>query len=155
MARELSTDPYVPLVGSLPADAGEDEALAWVHRQLARHRDGTGFSFTMTDAATGEPVGHCGLWTRELLLGRAGAGYAVAPCARGRGLATDALVALTTFGWTVPGLERIELLVEPTNRASVRTAERAGYARHALLPRHQKIGGAWRDMLQYVALRPS
>ncbi len=33
MARELSTDPYVPLTGSLPSCATEYEAKAWVRRQ--------------------------------------------------------------------------------------------------------------------------
>ena len=152
LARELATDPYVPATGSLPPDATADDALAWVHRQRARHAEGTGFSFTIT--AHGSAVGHCGLWLRQLHEGLGTAGYAIAPSARGRGYATDALRALTAFGWTVPRLERIELLIEPWNVPSVRTAERAGYANAGLLPEHQLIGGVPRDVLRYVALRP-
>lgn len=154
MARELSTDPYVPRVGSLPADADEDEALAWVRRQQRRHTDLAGFSFTIVEASADEAVGHCGLWLKELGEGRAAAGYSIVPSARGRGLAADALVALTAFGWTVPGLFRISLYIEPWNVGSIRTAERAGYAREGLLRSYQEIAGQRRDMLLYAAVRP-
>ncbi|MFG3343258.1 GNAT family N-acetyltransferase [Glycomyces sp. NPDC048151] len=153
MARELATDPYVPTIGTLPAGADEEQALAWVRRQLARYDEDTGFSFTIADAGTGAGVGQCGLWLRELPEGRATAGYSVAPSARGRGFAADALKALTAFGWTVPGLFRIALYIEPWNTGSVRTAERAGYAREGLLRSHQEIAGVRRDMLLYAAVR--
>ncbi|QGQ20948.1 GNAT family N-acetyltransferase [Cellulomonas sp. JZ18] len=153
MARELSTDPYVPTIGTLPPHAGWDEAQAWVERQRARHAEGAGFSFTVVDARSATAVGHCGLWLRDLADGRGTAGYAVVPSARRRGYATDALVALTRFGWTMPGLRRITLLVEPWNVASVRTAERAGYVRDGLLRDHPLTGGARRDVVVLVAER--
>lgn len=88
MARELSTDPYVPQTGSLP--------------------------FT----------------------------------------ASDALLALTGFGWTVPGLARIVLHVEPWNIASQRTAERAGYVRQEATADHRIFSGETREMVVYEAVRP-
>ena len=154
MARELSTDPYVPLIGTLPHQATEEQALEWVRRQRARHAEGTGFSFTVVETGTGRAVGQCGLWLRELAQGRATAGYSLVPSARGRGLAADALSALTAFAWTLPELHRIALYIEPWNTGSVRTAERAGYAREGLLRSYQEIGGRRRDMLLYAAVRP-
>lgn len=153
LARELATDPYVPLTGTLPAHATDAQALAWVHRQRGRHREGAGFSFTIVDAATETPVGHCGLWLRQLADGRGSAGYAVAPSARGRGYAAEALRALTAFGWTIPGLERVLLYIEPWNVASVRTAERAGYTRVGLLRHHEVSDGVRRDVVIHVAHR--
>lgn len=155
MAQELSTDPYVPQVGSLPAHATEDEVLAWVKRQQGRYSERAGFSFTIVEASTDKAVGHCGLWVKELDEGRATAGYAVVPSARRRGLAADALSALTTFGWTVPGLFRIALYIEPWNAGSIRTAERAGYVYEGVLRSHQEIAGRRRDMLLFAAVRPS
>ncbi len=154
MARELATDPYVPATGSLPADADDEGALAWVRRQQRRYAEGTGFSFTITEAGSGAAIGHCGLWLSELGEGRGTAGYAIVPSARGRGFAADALRALTAFGWTVPGLFRIALYIEPWNIGSIRTAERAGYAREGLLRSHQVIAGTRRDMLLFAAVRP-
>ncbi|WP_202923032.1 GNAT family N-acetyltransferase [Nesterenkonia haasae] len=153
LAMELSTDRYVPLIGSLPADASEAEARDWVHRQQLRHRDGAGFSFTIEAAATGTGVGHCGLWLRDLSAGRAAAGYSVLPSQRGQGFAADALAALTMFGWSIAELHRVELYIEPWNVGSIRTAERAGYLREGLLRSHQEIGGVRQDMLLYGAVR--
>lgn len=152
MARELSTDPYVPTTGTLPLNAGHAEALAWVHRQQGRHREGAGYSFTISEAHSGAPVGHCGLWLHELAEGQGSVGYSIVPSARGRGLASDALRALTDFGWRIPGLDRIVLYVEPWNVASIRTAERAGYVREILLRDHE-IAGARRDVLRFAAVR--
>jgi len=154
MALELATDSYVPLIGSLPANAGEREALDWIARQGGRLAEGTGFSFAIAEADTDHAVGTIGLWLRSLAYGRASAGYSVAPSARGRGIAAAALIALTSFAWTIGNLHRVELYIEPWNAGSVRTAERAGYQREGLLRSHQEIGGQRRDMLLYACCRP-
>lgn len=154
-AQDLSTDPYVPLVGSLPAHATRRQASEWLQRQQGRFGDGTGFSFAIADAATNLAVGQIELWLAHLPQGRAEAGYAVAPSARGRGAAASALQALTTFAWTIPALHRIELYIEPTNIASIHTANRAGYDWEGLLRSHQEIDGSRRDMALYAALRPA
>lgn len=118
MVRELATDPYLPLIGSLPARADADAALAWIHRQHARLHEGIGFSFCIVDEQD-QPLGFAGLWTRGLPGGRATAGYAVRPSARGGGVAAAALEAVTAFGWTLAGLHRIELYVEPEVTAAL------------------------------------
>lgn len=86
-AQDLSTDPYVPLVGSLLAHATRHQASEWLQRQQGRLVDGTGFSLAIADAATNVAVGQIGLWLAHLPHGRAEAGYAVAPSAR-RGIRT-------------------------------------------------------------------
>jgi len=72
----------------------------------------------------------------------------------GRGIATSALTALTTFAWTIPALHRIELYIEPWNHSSVHVAEASGYQREGMLRSHQEIGRTRRDMLLYAAARP-
>lgn len=150
MVMDLATDPYVPLIGSLPARADADGARAWMRRQHGRWDEGAGFSFAVAEAGTGRAVGAIGLWLRDLAVGRATAGYSIAPRERGHGYARDALVALTAFARTVPGVDRVELHIEPGNVASVRAAEGAGYARRELLRRHQVIGGRQRDVWRYT-----
>ncbi|GAA2801232.1 hypothetical protein GCM10010470_40360 [Saccharopolyspora taberi] len=68
-------------------------------------------------------------------------------------MASAALKAMTSFAWSIAELHRIELYVEPRNRASCRVAETAGYEREGLLRSHQEIGGIRRDMLLYAAIR--
>jgi [ribosomal protein S5]-alanine N-acetyltransferase len=153
MAQELSTDPYVPSVATLPANASRERASDWVDRQRGRWAEGAGFSFAIAEASTDRAVGGIGLWLTALAQGRATAGYSVVPSARGRGFASAALIALTSFGWTIPALHRIELYIEPWNTGSIGTAERAGYQREGLLRSHQEIGGRRRDMLLYASVR--
>ena len=153
MVREMSGDPYVPLIGTLPPNASTQEAQAYIDRQRGRLAEGRGFSFAVAEAGTGRGVGQIGLWLADLDHGRATAGYSVAPSARGRGMGAAALTALTSFGWAIPQLHRIELYIEPWNAGSVKTAERAGFEREGLLRSHQEIGGRRRDMLLYATVR--
>lgn len=153
MAMELSRDPYVPTVGTLPLNATPVQAQQWIQRQQTRHTAGTGFSFAVVDTTDGRCAGFTGLWVRELSAGHAQIGYGIAPSARGRRLASDALCAVTSFAWTLPELHRTELYVEPWNTASIKTAERAGYLREGLLRSHQEISGQRRDMLLYSSVR--
>ena len=153
MVQELSTDPYVPLIGTLPANANRQEAQDYIGRQRGRLAEGIGFSFAISELGTGRSVGGIGLWLAALDHGRATAGYSVIPSARGRGVASAALTALAFFAWTIPKLHRIELYIEPWNTGSVKTAERAGFKREGLLRSHQEIGGHRRDMLLYATIR--
>lgn len=153
MLRELSTDPYVPLIGTLPALCDEEEALAYIERQHGRHPEGAGFSFAIADASSGLALGVIGLWLRNYGVGRAQAGYAVAPSARGRSVASDALRALTALAWTLPGLHRVELHIEPWNEPSIAVATRAGFEYEGLLRSYLEIGGVRQDLGSYSLIR--
>ncbi len=154
LAIELAADPYIPLIGSLPAVPTAQQALEWVRRQRGRLAEGTGLSFAIAEAGSGHAVGTIGLWLKNLSAGRATAGYAVAAAHRGHGIATSALKALTTFAWTIPSLHRVELYIEPWNTSSIHVGEACGYQREGLLRSHQEIGGTRRDMLLYATTRP-
>jgi ribosomal-protein-alanine N-acetyltransferase len=153
MVRDLATDPYLPLIGTLPARADEAEARNYIHRQRGRLAEGVGFSFVIADADTDAALGGLGLWLRNHQQGRASVGYSVAPRARGRGAAGDALLAVTGFAWTFPELFRLEAFIEPDNRASVRTAEAAGYTCEGVLRSYMELGGTRRDMAVHARLR--
>jgi RimJ/RimL family protein N-acetyltransferase len=61
-------------------------------------------------------------------------GYWTAAAARGRGVASRALDALSTWAFTTRGLTRLELLHQVDNVASCRVAEKAGYQYEKTLP---------------------
>jgi len=98
-------------------------------------------------------LGSTGLWVRELAAGRATAGKALAPSARGRGVGTAALRALMCFAWTIPELYRVELYIEGWNTGSRGVAANTGFVREGLLRSHQEIGGTRRDMELWAAVR--
>jgi [ribosomal protein S5]-alanine N-acetyltransferase len=95
LAVELGEDPYIPLLGSLPAYPTAQQALEWIRRQHGQLAERARFSFVIADASSDNAVGAIGLGLRDLSDGRATAGYAVSPRHRGRGIATNALKALT------------------------------------------------------------
>lgn len=152
MLRNLSTDPYLPQIGSLPGDAGDADALAFIERQFDKLRLGAGYSFCVTDP-TNQAVGCAGLWLTAVASGRASIGYAIAPEARGRGFATAAIRALIAFAWSIPEIHRIEAYIEPWNQASQNAARGARLREEGLLRSHQEIDGKRVDMLLFAATR--
>ncbi|MGK5640723.1 GNAT family N-acetyltransferase [Streptomyces sp. URMC 126] len=56
-------------------------------------------------------------------------GYGIAASHRGRGYATEATRALVAFALAAPGVHTVTAGAEPTNPASVRVLEKAGFRR--------------------------
>jgi RimJ/RimL family protein N-acetyltransferase len=116
-------DPDVVRFTRIPLPAPPGFAEAWLARYEAARRDGTREAFAIVDdeflgialAAGIEPE------ARQCELG-----YMVAPAARGRGVATEALRLLTEWAFGL-GMLRAELHISVDNLASKRVAERNGY----------------------------
>lgn len=88
------------------------------------HLRGYGF-FCVADKASDAYLGWCGVWCpegwREPELG-----YAFAPTAQGRGLATEAARAARAFAYRTLSLTTLVSFIDPQNRPSQRVAERLG-----------------------------
>jgi len=113
LVREAAQDPYIPLITTVPAPFTDTEGRRFIERQWDRARRRSGYSFAITDAATGRAVGNIGLSLQDIAAGRASVGYWVAPSARERGAAGHALRTLTFWAVGVLGIPRLELYVEP------------------------------------------
>lgn len=149
LIQSVAADPLIPLITSVPASGSRADALTYIGRQHRRLSAGQGYSFAITEADSGTPVGQVGLWLRDADHGRASVGYWVAAPHRRRGYTTAALDAISRWGLTLDGIDRLELYVEPWNEGSWRAAERAGYHREGLLRRWQYVGPERRDMYMY------
>ncbi len=79
-------------------------------------------------------------------------GYLTAASARGRGIATAALRALTDWAFAERGLRRVTLLIDDDNKGSERVAQKAGYAREGLMRGIYLKPGRRGDMLLYAKL---
>jgi RimJ/RimL family protein N-acetyltransferase len=119
--------------------------------QVRRQADGAGLSLAIAEAISGEALGCISLNARprpgvapvggppdgmlavEIQAGTAGIGYWVLARARRRRLATSAIRLLTRWALADGGLRRIEALVEPGNRPSLRVLERSSFRREGLL----------------------
>lgn len=118
LIQDASTDPLIPVITSVPSTQDASAAQAFITRQLARLRNGEGYSFAIADSTTDEAFGQIGLWLLNLAQGRASVGCWVAARHRGQGVASRALGMISTWGLGLPGVHRLELYVEPWNEAS-------------------------------------
>jgi RimJ/RimL family protein N-acetyltransferase len=107
----------------------------------------------IVDAATGEPVGSCGLSFTEPSAGEASIGYALLPEWRGRGYATRAVRLLAGWAFGPAGIARLTAGTVPDNTASHRVLERVGFHREGLLVgRLPGLGGTRLDDLAFALL---
>ncbi|MFC8871596.1 GNAT family N-acetyltransferase [Streptomyces sp. NPDC057148] len=90
--------------------------------------EGRAASFRITDGESGTTLGHIGVNEINLPLRLARVGYWVLPEARGRGVATRALLLASRWAFAELGLHRLELGHALGHDASCRVAERCGYA---------------------------
>jgi RimJ/RimL family protein N-acetyltransferase len=117
---------WLPLV---PQPYTEDDARFYVEDCIRAEDDRR--PFAITDASTGDVIGSIDMHINRLQTGHIG--YWVAAHARGRGVASDALRALSRWAFESLGLGRVELVTDPENVASQRVAERAGFQREGIL----------------------
>jgi [ribosomal protein S5]-alanine N-acetyltransferase len=82
------------------------------------------------ERATSEVVGSLGLFWPPAD-GRVEIGYGVVPSRQGRGYASEATAALTSFALSLDGVHTVHAGVEPANPASARVLEKAGFSRYA------------------------
>jgi len=87
----------------------------------------------IADAAREEPLGLVSLRMAEQDPGLAAVGYWLRPEARGRGVATVAVLLVAGWAFDRLGVQRLELTTVPENVASQRVAERAGFSREGVL----------------------
>jgi RimJ/RimL family protein N-acetyltransferase len=119
---EACQDPEIPRWTNVPTPYRREDALAYLTRSA---NDPTMRPFLAF--AGDELVGSFSVLELDLEARYGEIGYWVAAPARGRGLATRALVLLRDWAADELGLERIELLIHEDNVRSRRLAERTGF----------------------------
>lgn len=84
------------------------------------------------------------------------AGWRVSSDQLGQGIATSGLIALLDLAFSPEpeglGLHRIQANIIPSNRASVRVAQKAGFRLEGEARGYLKIDGRWQDHLMFAKL---
>jgi RimJ/RimL family protein N-acetyltransferase len=124
-ALAMLQDPEVVLWNGAPAVVDRASAASWCERG-ADWSGGGHATFSVLDKAD-RLVGNVSLHRIDREHLNAEIGYRVAPWARGRGVATASVVAVTDWALGDLGLVRVQLLHAVENPASCRVAEKAGY----------------------------
>ena len=154
LIEEASSDEFIPVLTTVPSDFTPEEGQAFIDRQNSRLSSGEGWSLAIVDRSSDRAVGQIGLWISHLAKGRAEIGYWVVESARGNGAAAAAVDSLSEWAFDSLDVDRLTLFIEPWNTASLKTAERAGFEREAILKDWERVGGEPKDMWACVRLRP-
>jgi RimJ/RimL family protein N-acetyltransferase len=128
----------------MPSPYTEQDGQEWLGRTApGQWESGTGTPFAVEALISGRLVGSVGL--HDIAEGSAEIGYWCAKSARGRGLTTEAVNAVTAWGFATLGLERIGWYAGVGNWASRRLAERCGFTIEGVLPLGMEQRGAYID----------
>lgn len=114
--------PWMPWAAEPPTLEAQS---AWVRQSVDQWATGEMFSYWLRGPG-GELVGGAGLH-RRLGPGAVEIGYWVRADRTRRGYATAAAAALTTAGFSLPGIERVEIHCDEANVASAGVPKRLGY----------------------------
>jgi RimJ/RimL family protein N-acetyltransferase len=124
----LTADDAVKQFTYVPTGADPEFISRWIGRYEHGWEDGSCAGFVVRDAASGAFLAFAALVHLDLTARQGEIGYAVAPAARGRGVAGRAVDLLTRWAFDELALVRLELQIDVANPASERVAARSGYS---------------------------
>lgn len=130
MARACADPEIARFIALIPVPYSREDALFWIRTIAASMWDSGGAEFVIADSGTGEVLGAAGLKPPDRL-GNSEIGYWVAPWARGRGVATAAVRAVTEWAFA-NGVPRVALVTDVENVASQRVAYASGFEREGV-----------------------
>lgn len=119
----------------------EHVQLAWEHA--------SGFQFAITDAASGEYLGHCGVDGINEKYHFCNLGYWVRTHRTGRGFASRATRLAAQFAFETGGLVRAEIVIAAGNLPSQRVAQKAGAHYEGLLLNRMVVRTEVLDAVMY------
>ena len=122
-----------------------EQHRAWVEQTRVEWADGSKATFLLQWLGT--PAGSVDVRVTEPGVGVLS--WAVYAPFRGQGLGWRAVRILVAWAFDALSLERVEAHVNPDNRASVRTALRAGLRREGLLRGNAVLGGRRQDTVVF------
>ncbi len=147
----IARDAEVARFTYVPVRPTRGFARSWIERYLQGWEEGALAGFAVRESGGSAFLGFAGV-VRFDADGREGEiGFIVAPAARGRGVATRALVLLSSWALQA-GLLRVELRIDVENTGSIRVAERAGFVREGVLRSAHFKQGLRSDIAVYSLL---
>lgn len=102
-------------------------------RNTTDEQDPRNVPFSVVDLADGTLVGYANLWGIDNHSRYAHLGLSMLPAARGKGYGTDAVAVLCHYGFTVRGLNRLQIETLADNPAMLRAAASNGFVREGVL----------------------
>ncbi len=110
------------------------------------YRQGKFYEWAVIEKESGHMVGTCGFVAFDFEQDSAEVGYVLSPRVWGKGYATEALLAVMRFGFSVLHLHRISARYMVGNDASRRVMEKCGMEFEGIHRGEMKVKGEWRDI---------
>ena len=148
----LSNIEVVRHMGLEPFQSIED-ALDEIGWYQSIYENKTGIRWGITLKESGEVIGSCGFLNRMAKHYRSEIGFELSKDFWGKGIGGEALQAVISFGFENLKLERIEALIEPTNKPSQKLVEKQGFIKEGLLRHYEYTCGKFDDLYMYSLLR--
>lgn len=148
----LSDPQVVKYMGLAPYQTQTEtrEEFEWYKKIFKEH---TGLRWGITVKDSKHVIGSCGFLNIKKPHYRAEIGYELHPDFWSKGIATEALLAVVDFGFRKMNLNRIEALVEPDNKASIKLLETCNFTQEGLLRQYERTADKFDDLYMYSLLR--
>lgn len=136
----------------------EDELSRTAYKNRLRHyerelRDQTGYAFFIYRESDEQLIGGLTLTNvRRGVTQSCAIGYWVGRSHAGNGYMTSAVKTVRKFAFEGLRLHRVEAACLPSNAASIRVLEKAGFRREGLARKYLKINGVWQDHVLFACL---
>lgn len=139
-------DPDIARFTRVPEPYEESDAREYLALTRQQWAERSGAHFVVSDL-TGL-LGVCSIFHLDQTPAQGELGYWMAPWARGRGAAAQAVRLLCDWGHREIGLDRIYAMIEEVNSASIRAAMAAGFQPTADVE-HSELKGTMRQLRRY------
>jgi RimJ/RimL family protein N-acetyltransferase len=144
-------DPEIPRWTVVPHNYTERHARDFIGGTAADIANGRELAMAIVDTED-RVLGALGLSNFDWIDLKSEIGYWMVAESRRQGIGARATRLLAVWALTKLGLERVELLANPRNEASLRLAERAGFTREGTLRRYRRRHGVREDLVMFSML---
>lgn len=143
VVRHMGLDPFQSIEDAL-------DEIGW-YQSIYENNIGIRWGITLKDS--GKVIGSCGFLNRMAKHYRAEVGFELSRDFWGKGIASEALEGVISYGFKHLQLERIEALIDPANMASQKLVKKHGFLKEGLLRHYEYTCGKFDDLYMYSLLK--
>ena len=150
---EIKSDPEVTTKYCLEPDRFIEETRVWVEKRIEDYtkRDVTYWVFALKE--DDRAIGGCCFWNFDPTLRCAEIGYELNRAYWSKGITSEALLAILTYGFADMDLHRIEALPLAFNEPSVKLLKKLGFTLEGTIRERVYFRGRFCDQLMFGLLR--
>lgn len=130
------------LPGPKNLEAAKEELELYCVKPFKEDR---GIRWGITRKGEDELIGTCGFYDWNKTSRRAEIGYDLEPAYWGKGIMTEALQAMLTYGFKKMNLNRIQAIIDSENTRSMRLVQKLGFKKEGVLRQRSNFNGHFRD----------